>query len=516
MQLKSAIKYDKSLGDLTGKITLPKLNKEATHALVFMIKGISSPWKQVVLWHLTGNSIPGSILYSQIVDVVKCLENIGLEVLALVSDMGPTNTSLWKHMGISVTRVHRIHYVNHPARHNAKLYVFADPQHVLKNIRNALLKHDIVLSVNIDQNRSESIPLPSEFVECDYEGHYSTNIASDSGITTAQYLNSISSGANQTVKMQYFHDILTVQIQNDILLAPKLTLTHLNPDQHKKMNVRLAFQLLHHDTAAALTALIKLGYISEEATTTAWFCKLIAEWFGIISSRNKKQSLTKHWVMDYGKKLHLLHQTIDTFATMSVGKRWMPFQSGLIMTTLSYLAVSDELFSVGFGYVLGGRFSQDAVENLFSLIRSRGDRFPTALRFRANLRNISVSQYFAEVKSSSYMHGNDEYFVDLIKTRQKRKIKTKTNKSAMSINASYNQNFPKDSVCSEEEDVFNEQNLLLANAEHRLFGYVLSTIKHRLCDNCWVYCVDKSQKSANTKIYFTELNKGGMVIHALK
>ena len=50
----------------------------------------------------------------------------------------------------------------------------------------------------------------------------------------------------------------------------------------------------------------------------------------------------------------------------------------------------------------------------------------------------------------------------------------------MSLNASYNQNVPKDSVRSEEEDVFNEQNLLLANAEHRLFNYVLSTIKHRL------------------------------------
>ena len=46
--------------------------------------------------------------------------------------MGPTNTSPWKHMGISVTRVRRIHYVNHLGRHNAKLYVFADPQHVLK------------------------------------------------------------------------------------------------------------------------------------------------------------------------------------------------------------------------------------------------------------------------------------------------------------------------------------------------------------------------------------------------
>ena len=60
--------------------------------------------------------------------------------------------------------------------------------------------------------------------------------------------------------------------------------------------------------------------------------------------------------MDYGKKFHL-YQTIDTFATMSFGKHWMHFQLGLIMTTLSYLVVSDELFSAGFGYVLGGRFS---------------------------------------------------------------------------------------------------------------------------------------------------------------
>ena len=38
--------------------------------------------------------------------------------------------------------------------------------------------------------------------------------------------------------------------------------------------------------------------------------------------------------------------------------------------------------------------------------------------------NISISQYLADVKSSSYMHGDDKYFVDLLKPRRK------TNKTA--------------------------------------------------------------------------------------
>jgi hypothetical protein len=108
---------------------------------------------------------------------------------------------------------------------------------------------------------------------------------------------------------------------------------------------------------------------------------------------------------------------------MTAGPRWMPFQSGLILTTLSIMALSHELMEEGFAFVLCGRFSQDALESLFSVIRSRGDRYPSALRFRANLRNISVSQYLTDVKSSSYIADQDEYFVDLLKPRRIRNRK---------------------------------------------------------------------------------------------
>ena len=41
-------------------------------------------------------------------------------------------------MGTPITHVHRIYYVNHSARHIAKLYVLADPQHVLKTLENSI------------------------------------------------------------------------------------------------------------------------------------------------------------------------------------------------------------------------------------------------------------------------------------------------------------------------------------------------------------------------------------------
>jgi hypothetical protein len=76
------------------------------------------------------------------------------------------------------------------------------------------------------------------------------------------------------------------------------------------------------------------------------------------------------------------------------------------------MALNHELMEDGFAFVLCGRFSQDVLESLFSVIRSRGDSYPSQLRFRANLCNISVSQYLTDVKSSSYIADQDEYFVD--------------------------------------------------------------------------------------------------------
>lgn len=533
IQLKAQIEYDASLKELTGYTTLPKTGKAATHALVAMIRGIATYWKQVVSWHLTANSVPGAILHSHVIDIIRCVEETGFKVRGIVTDMGPTNTSLWRHLGVKVSRDQRIHYAQHPVRTESKLYIFADPQHVLKNIRNCLLKYDIQVSVCTDDEQQvtdNDVPEAEEFVECvtNGEAYQSDNSILSSEISISARLDNIVS-ALATVQMQHFHSLLLKQEQYDLRLAPKLSQKHLNPDQHKKMNVRLAYELLHEDTAAALKTMAKLQMLGNDVNVTAWFCELISRWFRIVSSRRKKDGLVKSWEADYADKVQFLQQTIDVFTTMTAGPRWMPFQSGLMMTTLSIMALSHELMEEGFAFVLCGRFSQDALESLFSVIRSRGDRYPSALRFRANLRNISVSQYLTDVKSSSYIADQDEYFVDLLKPRIRNRKQTDLPAAMDSSTATVpfendeaekptatvpSEHAGKNVVRPAQVPLDPADDMMLQNTQFSLSGYVVRTLLPHLCNECKLdiacHALGESVPETTSTFYFRKLNRGGM------
>lgn len=66
----------------------------ATHALVFMIGGIASRWKQVVAYYYTGNSVDGAKIKPIVCDIIKKVEQIGLRVHSITSDMGSANMGL--------------------------------------------------------------------------------------------------------------------------------------------------------------------------------------------------------------------------------------------------------------------------------------------------------------------------------------------------------------------------------------------------------------------------------------
>lgn len=61
MQITPGKDYDSSLKKVIGKITVPlapgsvSTDDRATHALVFMLGGMSSRWKQTVAYEFTGN-----------------------------------------------------------------------------------------------------------------------------------------------------------------------------------------------------------------------------------------------------------------------------------------------------------------------------------------------------------------------------------------------------------------------------------------------------------------------------
>ena len=60
----------------------------ASHALVNMIRRLTSNWKQVVAYYLTGSSVEGSILWQLVKQIVVDLSKVQIIVRAVVCDIG--------------------------------------------------------------------------------------------------------------------------------------------------------------------------------------------------------------------------------------------------------------------------------------------------------------------------------------------------------------------------------------------------------------------------------------------
>ena len=63
------LSFDIGLHSYSGNVTLPFMSdKPATHALVFILHGITTPWKQTVAYYFTPDATPGHLLW-QVIDL---------------------------------------------------------------------------------------------------------------------------------------------------------------------------------------------------------------------------------------------------------------------------------------------------------------------------------------------------------------------------------------------------------------------------------------------------------------
>jgi len=96
MSLKPGWNYDVKTGSCYGDVTLPNHSGAATHALVFMIGGLATHWKQALCYHFTPNSVDGAVFTDIVKQLVIMSKSIGLDVLSCTSDMGSSNLKMWK------------------------------------------------------------------------------------------------------------------------------------------------------------------------------------------------------------------------------------------------------------------------------------------------------------------------------------------------------------------------------------------------------------------------------------
>lgn len=98
MGIQAKLEYNPSLQRVFGYPTIPesrpaKTEKTelATKMLVFMLSGVANHWKQVIRYDYTGKSFHSATVAKIIRDLIERSFNIGLNVSAVVMDMGPGN-----------------------------------------------------------------------------------------------------------------------------------------------------------------------------------------------------------------------------------------------------------------------------------------------------------------------------------------------------------------------------------------------------------------------------------------
>jgi hypothetical protein len=397
MAVKKFLEYDKGLRSLVGYITPDVLGSNsadtlASHALVFMIRGLTTNWKQTVAYYLTGASVEGDVLWQIVKQVIEQLHAVAVNVRAVVCDMGSCNRTMWRAAGVTACKEEIVNTIKHPTLPDQRLYFLPDIPHVLKNVRNCLLSHDILL--------------PPEVVE--------------------QY-----NLPGPLVSVSHVRALVDLQESSDLKIAPSLRRKHVEPKQFEKMKVSTAAQMFSHSTSSGLKFGVTASSLPTAALTTAWFLELMNKWFDVCNARTKLQALhpksdskiaTLHTVMSLAPKL-----TYRSRTSANVISSWKPIQTGLLMASRSLVDLHNDFVRAGYyKYLMTSRLSQDALENLFSQIRGRGDSHPTPVKFRHSLRLICISQFTKTPKNSSYDSADvTRYAVPLLRCKDN-KLSTKT------------------------------------------------------------------------------------------
>ena len=312
---------------------------------------------------------------------------------------------------------------------------------------------------------------------------------------------------------KYIKDLWDLEIKNnkELRLLHHPNAEDFDPDHRLKMNVGSATRYFSLQTAVALESGIERGQLPEEAKTTAWFVSKVYDWFHLTSSRICKTSITRR---NKAAKLYLLEEWINLFEEMQIkGTQWKPLNRGMILSSLSLIDCINFLFDRGFQFVLLSRFSQDALENVFSQVRRRFGNAPTVLDSLRAFKLITLSQFMTEIKRTSYVAEPDVFLVEFLSNKSNTKnVETDSLNNNIvplvanrtDIDANFDEPFPTSDVSADTLDVDVH---ILCNLAGSTTNALL---KKKICDSCINFLKDNAVVDPSFDRLITLLNKGGL------
>lgn len=375
IHLQETVTYNMSTDRVEGVENLGeygRTNIAANYALVFMVRGIHSRWKQVVGHFFYRSALKTATLKSLLISAIKHVQETGFIVKFVTCDQDGTNRSVYRSLGL--TEEKPVFSVN-----NCNILWFYDAPHLLKSVRNNLRKYDVKVG-------------------------------------------------DKVVSWRYVKQFYLRDKEQGIRLAPKLSDHHIEKRGYSDMKVKFAAQIFSHTVAAGVYTHASLGFLPNVAVYTGELIQNVDKLFDSFNSsavHHYKES-RKAFAASSSHSTFLVEMKnyLSSWKFLTPPRVQIYCVKGWISNISALQHLWQDLHAYGFQFLLTRRLNQDPLEHLFGVIRSRfgNCEHPTPKGVTTALKQAVTNDLLHPPKSGNceaddmpflYMPQENTYFTNL-------------------------------------------------------------------------------------------------------
>ncbi|KAH6924567.1 hypothetical protein HPB50_019605 [Hyalomma asiaticum] len=237
-------------------------------------------------------------------------------------------------------------------------------------------------------------------------------------------------------KLNYNHyeQLYDAEKKVEIKVVPKLTEYHIKPQKLQAMNVRLATQLFSRSVAIGFKVYRELNVPGFDDTAgTEKVTSLLNDLFDILNAKIPQAGIRKG-----SPKIKFLEEFLDMLNQTEARKDVKLIASNqtvesLRVTLMSVLCIIEFLHSEGVSYILTAKLNQDPLERFFGLVRSLGgdEDHPTVTKFSQLFRLLSLYTPVKVAVKGNCERGSDRVLLSAFESLGEKRREALVRKSAM-------------------------------------------------------------------------------------
>uniref|UniRef100_A0A2S2PS39 THAP domain-containing protein 9 n=1 Tax=Schizaphis graminum TaxID=13262 RepID=A0A2S2PS39_SCHGA len=324
----------------------------AKNALVFLVVGINGYWKMPIAYFLI-DGLNGGERANLLTKAIDLLYDTGIHLCSVTFDGASVNSKMCIELGANFNVDNGKPYIIN--NHEQKLYIYYDPAHMLKLIRNAWEFKSVIIN-----------------------------------------------SKGEKICWKYIKMLYGIEQQEGLRAGTKLTKRHIE-FHNEKMNVRLAAQTLSDSVADALSYLKNQNDLFGDVEPTVEFIRYINNAFDILNSRSNfsknpyNKAISSDTIEQYTRFMQDFIPFIKSLEfpggikVINSGRK--TGFVGFILSLQNAISMFHDLLAKADLYFFPTyKISQDHIETTFSAIRSRlgYNNNPTCREFKAAYKRIII------------------------------------------------------------------------------------------------------------------------------